>query len=84
MPGPNLESSESDSHTNLADENLFVGIHNVIYNATNQAFREYHKILEKYEKHQKSDLSVGCKPDSRLPTPTRTVINFSTSQNSES
>jgi len=84
MPGPNLESIESDSPTDSADDNLFGGIHNVIYKATSQAFRKYQKVLEKYEKHRKSDLSVRRKPASHLFTPTRTVINFSTSQSSES
>jgi hypothetical protein len=84
MPAPNLESIESDSHTNSADDNLFGGIQNAIYEATNQAFREYQKVLEKYEKHHKSDLSVHRKPAFHLFTLTRAVDNFSRSQNSES
>jgi hypothetical protein len=84
MPGPSLTSIVSDSPTDSADDNLFGGIHNVIYKATRQAFREYQKVLEKYEKHRTSDLSVRRKPAFHLFTPTRTVLNFSTSQNSES
>ena len=84
MPVPNLESIESDSPTDSADDNLFGGIHNVIYKATSQAFREYQKVLEKYEKHRKSDLSARRKTASHSFTPTGTVINFSTSQNSDS
>jgi hypothetical protein len=34
MPGPNLGSIGSDSCTDSADENLFGGIRNVIYEAT--------------------------------------------------
>jgi hypothetical protein len=84
IPGPNLESIESDSQTNSADDNSFGGIQNVIYEATKQAFLEYQKVLEKYEKHHKSDLSVHRKPAFHLSTFTRAVNNFRLSQNSES
>jgi hypothetical protein len=79
MPGPSLESIESDSLMDSADDNLFGGIHNVIYKATSQAFREYQKVLEKYEKHRNSDFSVHRKPAPHLFTPTITTINFSSS-----
>lgn len=84
MPGPSLESIESDSLADSTDEKLFGGIHNVIYKATSQAFREYQNILEKYEKHQQNDLSEGCKPTSHILKPIRTVIDMRTSQNFES
>lgn len=41
MPAPDPESIESDSLMDSADDNLFGGIHNFIYKATGQAFREY-------------------------------------------
>jgi len=83
MPGSNLESIESGSPTDSADDNLLGGNHNVIYRATSQAFRKYQKVLEKYEQHLETDLPIRRKPASNLFTPTGHVINFSTSQNSE-
>jgi hypothetical protein len=68
MPGPNLEPIDSDSPTDPVDDDLFGGIHNVIYNATSQAFREYQKVLGKYEKPRESDLSVRRKLASYLFT----------------
>lgn len=72
MPGPNLESIESDLPKDSAEDNSFSEIHNVIYKATSQAFREYQNVLKKYEKHWQGDLSVRCEPASHLSTPTRT------------
>lgn len=76
MPGPNLESMESDLPMDLADDDVFGGIHNVIYKATSQAFREYREVLEKFEKHQKEGLSAHRRPASLLSKLTITVINF--------
>ena len=71
-PGPGFESitSEFDSHADLADDALFAGVHNVIYRATSQAFREYQSALEKHEKPRKEDSLGGCKPASYLFTST--------------
>jgi hypothetical protein len=76
-PGPGLGSieSESDSHADLADDELLAGIHNVIYRATSQAFREYQNALGKHEKHRKGNFSGGCKLASCLFTSTRTNEN---------
>ncbi|KFY72295.1 hypothetical protein V499_07548 [Pseudogymnoascus sp. VKM F-103] len=54
MPGPNIESIESDASTNSADDKLFGGIRNVIYKATSQAFQEYENALKRLGKDQKS------------------------------
>jgi hypothetical protein len=70
MTGPHLDLIESGSPTDSADDDLFGGIHNVIYTATSQDFREYQKVLEKYEKHHKSRLSVHRKPASPVFKPT--------------
>lgn len=64
MPGPNIESIESDAPTDSTDDELFGGVHNVIYTATNRAFQEYQKVLEKYEKHGKGESRVGGKQTS--------------------
>jgi hypothetical protein len=69
MPGPLLESMESESLADSADEKLLGGIHNVIYKATSLAFQKYQNILDKYEKQQKPDLSSRCEPKSHLYTP---------------
>lgn len=58
MPGPNLQPIESGSPSDSAKDNVFDGIHNVIYQATSKAFQEYEKILKNYEKHQKRDPST--------------------------
>lgn len=44
MPGPNLQSIESDAPSDSDDDNLFGGIHNVIYQATSEAYQEYRKV----------------------------------------
>lgn len=64
MPGPNLESIETDTPTASADDVLFGTIHNVIYKATSQAFQEYENALKQYEKHRKGGLSVQGKQTS--------------------
>lgn len=69
MPGPNLESIESDAPTDSADDMLFGEIHNVIYMATSQAFQEYEKALKQHEKHRRSRSSAHSKQTSRLFTP---------------
>ncbi|ORY60273.1 P-loop containing nucleoside triphosphate hydrolase protein [Pseudomassariella vexata] len=69
MPGPNLESMESDSNVDLADDDLFDGTHCVIYQATSQAFRKFQKVLQKYEKHRETSLldrSKSLTPKQRL------------------
>ncbi len=75
MPGPNLGSIEPDS----TDHNSFNGINNVIYEATSQAFREYQKVLAKYDKLPKGNLSSHCKPAPHLLILTITTTNFCTS-----
>lgn len=54
MPGPNLESIESDASTDSTDDKLFGVIRNVIYKATSQAFQEYENALKRFGKDQKS------------------------------
>jgi hypothetical protein len=85
-PGPGLESitSEFDSHADLADDELFAGVHNVIYRATSHAFREYQRAFEKHEKPRKEESLGGCKPASYLFIFTRAIFNISTSQGFES
>ncbi|KFY51030.1 hypothetical protein V496_08991 [Pseudogymnoascus sp. VKM F-4515 (FW-2607)] len=61
MPGPNLESVETDAPTASADDELFGTIHNVIYKATSQAFQEYESALKQYEKHGKGGSSVQAR-----------------------
>lgn len=60
MPGPNLESIESDAPGDSADDNPFSGIRNVIYKATSQAFQEYGNALKKFEKDQKGSKQSSC------------------------
>lgn len=84
MPGPNLASIESDSLTDSDAESSFNGLDNVIYQATSKAYRDYQTVLEKYENHRESDLSVRCKFASHLLALKTIVINFRTSQNSDS
>lgn len=66
--GPGLESitSEFDSHADMADDELFAGIHNVVYRATWEAFQEYQNALEKYEERRKEDSLGDYKPASYL------------------
>ena len=80
MPGPNLESIESNS----ADENSFGGIYNVIYKATSQAFQEYQEALATYEKRRKSSSSIRRKLILHLFILIRATIDSSSSQNSKS
>ena len=61
MPWPTLELIEPDSPADSSIDDLFGEIQNVIYKATNQAFREYQKVLENHEKHRRGDLFVRCK-----------------------
>ncbi|OBT52780.1 hypothetical protein VE04_05955 [Pseudogymnoascus sp. 24MN13] len=61
MPGPNLESIESDASTDSTDDKLFGGIRNVIYKATSQAFQEYENALKMFGKDQKSTKTLSPK-----------------------
>jgi hypothetical protein len=83
-PGPGLGSIESDLPADSADGELLAGIHNVVYKATSQAFREYQDALGKHEKRGKDDFSGGCKPAFRLFTSMRTMIDVSASQKPKS
>jgi hypothetical protein len=63
MPGPNLEPIDTTSHLISADDdNLLDGDHNIVYQTTIQAFRQYQDILGKCEKLWENDITACRKP----------------------
>ena len=71
MPGPNLELLGYESREVLNDDNVFDGVYNVIYKATDQDFRGFQKALEKCQEQQRRNLTTHSKPDSRSTISTR-------------
>ena len=80
MPGPNIEPIEVDLSTSRTSKETFVEIADVIHKASSQASQLYQKALEKYQQHQKSDLSDNCKQDSHNIV---IIINIVSSRNFE-
>ena len=84
-PGPSLGSLAygTDSHADLADDDLLAEVPSVIYRATSQACRNRQNALANCEKRRKDSLSGDRNPASCLFTSTRTIFDNSTSQHPE-
>ncbi|MCJ1474450.1 hypothetical protein MMC13_003108 [Lambiella insularis] len=59
VPGPGLGAIESDSHADLADNELLAGTHNKTYGAFSMAFTMYRNALVKLEERIEESLSAG-------------------------
>ena len=53
--------SETTSQVDSTEDTLLDGVHNVIYKATGQAFKQYQNALGKHSQGLKEDIPGSCK-----------------------